>query len=126
MDNKIDMTLFNSMSKVLRSAGQLEAVVSAFMTNGDERLNKIREAIDQNQKEELTAVAHALKGSCALFGARICADLCQKIETLGQSESSPQRNRSLHELLSALTIELNEIKVFLRKQIDEDPKSCCP
>ena len=96
------------------------------MTNGDDRLNKMREAIDQNQKEELAAVAHALKGSCALFGARFCADLCQKIETLGQSEPSPQRNESLHELLSALAIELNEIKVFLRKQLDEDPKSCCP
>jgi HPt (histidine-containing phosphotransfer) domain-containing protein len=126
MDHKIDMSIFNSMSKVLRSAGQFDAVVSAFITNGDDRLNKIREAIEQNQKDEIISVAHALKGSCALFGARICADLCQKIETIGQSEPSSQRYRSLLESLSALTAELDEIKVFLRKQLDDSTKSCCP
>jgi HPt (histidine-containing phosphotransfer) domain-containing protein len=126
MDHKIDMAIFNSMSKVLRSAGQLDVVISAFMTNGDDRLNKIREAIEKNQKEELTAVAHALKGSCALFGAKTCADLCQKIETMGQTEPSSQRNQSLHELLLALTTELNEIKAFLCRQLDDATKSCCP
>jgi HPt (histidine-containing phosphotransfer) domain-containing protein len=122
----IDREIFDSMSRVLRASGQLEQIIQSFCSNCEDRVAVIFRSIDKKDPHTIISTAHALKGSCSMFGAKSCADLCQQIENSTTWSSTPANYNQIRQLTETLSKELNEIKQFLRCQVDPGKPECCP
>jgi PAS domain S-box-containing protein len=57
----------------------LRSLFTMFAEQGREQLAKIDDALARDDRDALTAVAHALKGSAAVLGAVRLAELCERI-----------------------------------------------
>lgn len=123
---QIDTKIYASMCRILRAGGQLEQVTATFCTNSRSRLEQLRKAIEQRNDSDLIGVAHALKGSCAMFGAKGCAEICQSIENIVTKNPQNKNYESLENLLENLTKELDQVFEFLQKQPNPETKDCCP
>ena len=109
IDINIDMNVYNSLARTLMAAGQLESVVNIFNNNLKERLAALNEAFQMNDRKKIKDITHSLKGSCGMFGALKCADLCQDIEN-----AALQTDRPLSfELMNNLSNELAAFQRFL-------------
>ena len=108
-DMNIDMTVYESLTSTLASTGQLETVVNIFYKNLNERVTALKNAYLESERSKIKDIAHALKGSCSMFGAYKCADLCQEIENAAQivDQELPAH------LLTKLLNNLDELKNFL-------------
>ena len=99
----IDMIVYEGLTKILTSSGQMKTVVDIFNTNLTSRVATLKDAFEQDQRATIKDVAHALKGSCAMFGATRCADLCQEIENAALTVDMPLPKDLLEALLGELT-----------------------
>ncbi len=62
-------------------------ILGMFVPEAEARMGKIAKAIQQRDFETLKSAAHRLKGSAATIGANQMAELCQKLETCGETNS---------------------------------------
>ena len=58
-------------------------LIGLFMTESDELLNQVQEAITQRNAKLLERAAHSLKGSVAAFSAESARRVAQTLETIG-------------------------------------------
>jgi two-component system, sensor histidine kinase and response regulator len=58
----------------------LREVLSEFLTNAPQRMERLRVAIDGSDTAGAVTEAHTLKGSCRMMGANAMATLCEEIE----------------------------------------------
>jgi HPt (histidine-containing phosphotransfer) domain-containing protein len=122
----IDRNVYDNMRRVLQAAGQLEQVTQSFCSNSDERIAAIFRAIENEDTLKILEIAHALKGSCAMFGAKGCAEFCQQIETACSDNSAEIHYEHLRHLTLNLQEEIREIYDFIQCQIPSEKPECCP
>lgn len=123
---KIDLSIYESMARVLRASGQLEQLIESFCANNSKRMSDLKLAITNNDNRIAGEIAHALKGSCSMFGANACADLCRQIEHSLEKTRAINDCSELTSLLSHLEVELSGISEFLRSQAYDQKPECCP
>lgn len=122
----IDRDVYDNMRRVLRAAGQLEQVTQSFCANSHERIASILLAIEEQNAPRVSGVAHALKGSCAMFGARGCSEICQQIENACSDTRVEINYEHMRHLTLQLQDELKEIYNFIQCQVSSDKPECCP
>jgi len=123
---KIDLVIYESMARVLRASGQLEQLTESFCANNSRRLGDLKLAVTNNDNQIAVEIAHALKGSCSMFGATSCAELCRQIEHTLEKTRMINDCAELTSLLSHLEVELSAISEFLRSQVSYQKPECCP
>lgn len=123
---KIDIKIYESMSRVLRASGQLEQITQSFCSNSQTRVSSLKIAVMERRTAEIISLAHAMKGSCSMFGARACAEICQKIETCCHQEARDETFEQISELVESLDKELAAVKEFLLAQTKNERPECCP
>jgi HPt (histidine-containing phosphotransfer) domain-containing protein len=117
----INQELYGSLKKVLAASGQLETIINLFVTNAEERLNSLKVAVSEDDREAIKRIAHSIKGSCSMLGGVRCAELCQGIEDVCHENSlvSPSS------LIDELGAEINNMAKFLRSDLSGTNPECC-
>ncbi|HEY7774748.1 MAG TPA: Hpt domain-containing protein [Marinagarivorans sp.] len=62
-------------------------LVDRFIADGQTRINKIEQALAEQDVDVVYAEAHGLKGSCRNVGAEQMADYCGQLEAMGQVQN---------------------------------------
>lgn len=123
---KIDLGIYESMARILRANGQLEQLTESFCANNSRRIDELKLAITNNNQLIAGEIVHALKGSCSMFGAKSCAELCRQIELRLEKSRATNGCAELTSLLSHLEVELSAVSEFLRVQANYQKPECCP
>ena len=89
----------------------LRTLIGIFLTDTGRRLASLREAVHQADTSVIVSTAHALKGSCATFGARPMARVCSRLEAEARSPG-PVTTSSLT-LLAQLETEYDRMRAAL-------------
>lgn len=124
--SKIDFQIYESMARVLKASGQLEQLTESFCANNTRRIDDLRVAVAKKDALSTSEIAHALKGSCSMFGAKSCAELCQQIEHILAKTVSENDYTEISTLISSLEAELSDVITFLRIQVSPQKPECCP
>lgn len=123
---KIDLGIYESMARVLRASGQLEQLTESFCANNSKRLADLKLAVTNNDNLIAGEIVHALKGSCSMFGAESCAELCRQIEHTLETNRAINDCADLTSLLSDLEVELSTVSELLRSRANSQKPECCP
>lgn len=123
---KIDFSIYESMARVLKASGQLEQLTESFCENNSKRIDELKRAVANKNAIKAGEIAHALKGSCSMFGAKSCAELCQKIEYSLEEICGSNDYSELSNLIPLLQSELANVIEFLRAQSNHQKPECCP
>ena len=100
----------------------LRRMIHTFLRDTPKRLAGMAAAIQRKNAETLAALAHALKGSVSIFGAKTARERCQELQELG-------RNNELYrapEVFALLKEEIAKLQANLRvyaKQTPARPRS---
>jgi HPt (histidine-containing phosphotransfer) domain-containing protein len=88
-------------------------LIRMFLDEAGARVARLRSIQAQGEAPELAGVSHALKGTCAAFGATRLAALCGEIEEVA---SAPARD-DLTTLVNAVVVEFERVRVALTKEL---------
>jgi HPt (histidine-containing phosphotransfer) domain-containing protein len=121
----IDLAIYESMARVLQASGQLEQLTESFCANNAARIRDLKNALANKDYAQVSAIGHALKGSCSMFGARSCAELCQRLEHIPTQPKNSINDTQLSELIVLLECEILEVTNFLRAQAEKRSSDCC-
>jgi CheY-like chemotaxis protein len=78
-------------------------IVERFRTDGAARLEQLRKAVEQDDRDTVERSAHALRGSSAMLGAGQVSERCSRIEAVARTAGPPELEAALVELEDALT-----------------------
>ncbi|MFY9226597.1 MAG: response regulator [Blastocatellia bacterium] len=84
-------------------------IIEIYLATSPEQLEKLKIAASSKDKNQLTIIAHNLKGSSSYFGANNLTTVCKEIELL-EDISSPKLNN----LLNNLSVELDRVTQTLQ------------
>ena len=110
----LDLAPLDSLRRLEQLTGRciLDEVVNTFLAETPSRLERLRQALDQGDAQDLAFVAHSLKGSSAQLGALRLAALSSNLEKSGRSA---QLNTAAG-LLTELEQELARVVPLLQAQ----------
>ena len=100
-----DRALAGADQEVVAIIGQ------AFVDQWSRDLLTMKRALVDNDLSPVLHIAHALKGTLALFGARLAVELAQRLETLANRGNSA----GMIELIDALNTEVEQLVVALQR-----------
>jgi HPt (histidine-containing phosphotransfer) domain-containing protein len=67
---------------------EFATLLRAFITDSDQRMAAIDDALRTADAEQLRRAAHSLKGSTGNMGAEQMAELCRQLEELARSDAT--------------------------------------
>jgi HPt (histidine-containing phosphotransfer) domain-containing protein len=111
----IDTSIYSSLRKILIDSNQFTPIASSFQTNNSVRMHQLSRSIANNDFADARDIVHAIKGSCCMFGASTCTEICARIEgTLNQANpfSEPKD-------IEDLRVELAEFITFLENEAQQ-------
>jgi two-component system sensor histidine kinase/response regulator len=85
-------------------------VISAFLRDTPKRLAGLQMAVTQKNGASLASIAHALRGSVAIFGAQKACDFSQQLQELGRANDFGTLDRVYEQLKE----EIAELEANLR------------
>lgn len=91
----------------------LEELVQIFLTDADERIEELKDALLKGEAESFSRTAHKLKGSSANMGAVRLTDIARDMESIGRSASL----NGAVELMEPLQEELVRVRDTLRSML---------
>ncbi len=85
-EGPLDPRALEQLLATLGEGGErfLGDLIQAFVADSHELLVNLRNAIEQQNAEELRLAAHSLKSNAANFGARALEDSCRQLEAMGK------------------------------------------
>lgn len=100
-----------AMDAVGGDADLLREVVAAFVVEGRELLEKIKQAVASNNAQVLERAAHTLKGSLRYFGANQASDLARELEKMGREKDMTRA--------AGCSTQLNDCIIHVFEQLEE-------
>jgi len=103
----------------LQQAGDpdlLNELVEMFLADAEPRLVSLRKAAEQKDAQAVEREAHALKGSCANFGAQPMARVCHALQVLGRAQDL----RQVSKLVAHLETEYARVRAALRAELSQE------
>ena len=88
----------------------LEELVDIFLTDAEERVEELKEALSRGEADAFSRTAHKLKGSSANMGAVRLTDIARDMESMGRSASL----NGAEALMGPLQEELVRVRESLR------------
>lgn len=98
-----------ALSRMGDDTGLLLNMIGYFTEDAPELLEKLTEAIDQDQQEEATRFAHSLKGLCSSYDADVAVATALDVETdcrQGDLSAAASKLDKLSQRLDELGVEL--------------------
>lgn len=115
-----------SLSEILARVGGdeklLKRMIHTFLRDTPKRLAGIAATIRRKNAEGLAALAHALKGSVSIFGAKTAREHCQELQELGRNNELSRATK----VFALLKEDVAKLQANLRgyaKQTPARPKS---
>lgn len=103
----------NTIREMSGNQDVFRELLEMFISDSTERLQAMRAALEANNAQALEREAHALKGSCANFGAERLEEMCLRLQQLGsQGEIAPAR-----EMFPSLEAELRRLHGILAEEM---------
>ncbi len=105
MDNKqpepSDLVDLDELMEIMDNDTELiKECFDDFISDSPEMLQKIKDAIDGNDAENLGKSAHALKGSLKYLAANTAADIAYQLEAMGSKGDTKLAEEPYHKLLT--------------------------
>jgi HPt (histidine-containing phosphotransfer) domain-containing protein len=97
----------------------LSQLCETFLEQSPKLLNSVRQAVQDRRPQEVSMLAHTIKGSVSIFAARKATDAAFRLEQIGESDDLSQAD----EAVEALTQELARLQpeLTLLSQTDHTP-----
>ena len=92
-DAGLDMAMVESLQGLL--GPKFTELVEAFVSDGARRMDKLKQAAEGPDLEQIRSEAHGLKGSCRNLGANALADVCADIEDRAHKGDSGNLEQNL-------------------------------
>ncbi len=86
-DNPIDPTALQNLATMMGDQQLVTELISLYMQDVPRQLDAMRQALEQDDTEQLIRTAHSLKSSSAQLGARHLSRLCKDIEAKGRDNN---------------------------------------
>jgi HPt (histidine-containing phosphotransfer) domain-containing protein len=89
----LDPRVLTRLRDTLGDAG-IGEMIEVFLAEAPSLISTLQRAVELDDAEELRRAAHTLKSNGATFGARGLAELCRRLEEMGQTaslEGAPER-----------------------------------
>ncbi|MCU1715950.1 Hpt domain-containing protein [Pseudomonas sp. 5P_3.1_Bac2] len=83
-DNHLDSAVLAALQDVMEDEYPL--LLDTFLADSAERLQGLRQCLQQADSHNLRLAAHSFKGSCSNMGARVLTDLCKQLEQAARLE----------------------------------------
>ncbi|MCJ8167945.1 Hpt domain-containing protein [Atopomonas sediminilitoris] len=80
---RLDQSVLSSLKEVMEDDFPL--LVETFLSDSQDRIRLLREAIATEQAPDVRNAAHSFKGSCSNMGALALAGLCKQLEECGRT-----------------------------------------
>ncbi|KAK8872277.1 hpt domain-containing protein [Apiospora arundinis] len=114
LGDSIDSETFSQILEMDASEDDREfsqSIVFGFFEQAEETFEKMDEALEANNLDELSELSHFLKGSSAILGLTKVTDSCEKIQRYGKQENEDGTPETDEELcLSRVTVVLKSLK----------------
>jgi CheY-like chemotaxis protein len=101
----VDPTVLGKL-KAMMSAAALREIYAATATDMESRLGGLAKAMDAGQAAEVSRIAHAIKGGCAMVGLTAAKDAAARLESGNREEMWPKE-------LAELTFALDNLQRIL-------------
>ncbi|KAK8087014.1 hpt domain-containing protein [Apiospora phragmitis] len=126
LGDAIDIVTFSQILEMDDSEDDREfsqSIVFGFFEQAEETFEKMDEALEGKNLDELSKLGHFLKGSSATLGLTKVKDSCEKIQRYGKKENedgTPETDEELclsrvTETMKSLRTEYSEAETTLRK-----------
>jgi CheY-like chemotaxis protein len=112
-DYGVDAQIFASAAEMLRE--KLGLVVSYYIEDADNYINRIAAALEANDPVNVMVPAHTLKSSSRQFGVTRLADLAARAEVAARAVKDGQRAEDMWPLLARMQEALAAAKPFFEK-----------
>ncbi len=94
----------------------LNKAIEMFLDTATQEIDKLEEALKNNDTDSLTRIAHSFKSSCANLGAQTLADYAASVEKIAKEGHTD----GIDTLLKAMEFDLPTISTALSEQIMTD------
>ncbi len=88
---------------------QLKELIQVFIGNANEMMQKIEEAIQNEDYDQLREAAHSLKGTVAFFGAETAREAALQLEWVGRNRDEANRENAWKQVET----EMNALKNYM-------------
>lgn len=97
----------------------LQDVIESYLEDTPMLIEEMREAVERGDWEDLSRIAHSLKSSSGIFGAKYMVELCRAIEAAARERAAPEErtaqvSRQLRELAEAY----EKVRAVLRTYLE--------
>jgi len=90
----------------------LTVLIDTYLEESPKILQRMGEAIAQEEPTAMGMAAHTLKSSSASLGAINLSKICQQLEHLGQSQSTIDASQ----IMSRIELEYDRVKMALKSE----------
>ena len=80
----VDMSVLNELRSIM--GDEFQMLLDVFISDSEQRIEMIAEAIANNDAEALRGAAHSFKGSSLNISAIHLTDLCRELEFMGRDK----------------------------------------
>ncbi len=101
------------LAHVDHDRGLLRELAEIFFEDAPDTLERLREAIEHGDFEQLWQAAHALKGAVANFAAERARVLALELERCGRTRDLTDASDLLHELETELQVLFRDLRSFV-------------
>lgn len=108
---RLDTEMMISLKELL--AENFDLLVNTFVSDGNERMGRLCEAIKNNDFKVVRMEAHALKGSSRNIGADGFAKLCAEVENQARDNDGRGLNTKFLSIETEFNLLCVEVKTFL-------------
>lgn len=97
----------------------IREMITLFLEETPHKIAELQQAVEQHDAERLAYTAHALKSSCAQIGAIPLSELCQQMESIGQTNQLADSEL----LLVHMKAEYDRVQAVLLAESEQEPGS---
>ena len=116
-DGELDMNTFNTLKGLFGE--KFSSAVEQHIDNAVENVQKLKESIDQGEREVSERTAHSIKGASAQFGAKVLNEYAAKLESLAKENNLD----AAAVLWSALADAQQRAADLMRQQLESEKDS---
>lgn len=91
MSEHLDGAVLAALEEVMGT--EYPVLLDAFLSDSEERLHSLRQALQAGDAEAVRRAAHSFKGSCSNMGAPLLTELCRQLEEqahAGRLDGAPE------------------------------------
>ena len=106
-----DLALIDELRELME--GDFDTLLSTFISDSENKLSAIANAVSADNADDLKRTAHSLKGSSSNLGAVHLSELCFELEKMGRDNCLDLASQKLEDLRTSLSDATNYYQSLL-------------